>query len=130
MLAKVKPVDYFHVPEGQASVHERLEEWARWVRVRPIGWQVHPMFKQYRSHAWQWHTPEISTPVNLLQAVEVEKMVASLPDKHRDSLRWCYVLKGNPAGMAHRLAVSKDGLLELVNVGRTMLKNKLRLPIA
>ncbi len=123
---KTKPVDYFTVPANQGEMHDRLERWARWVIVRRHGWQTHPMFRQYRSHAWQWHTPEVVMPVNLVEALATEKAVASLPEKHRDSIRWCYVSRSNPTGCAQKLGVSKDGLLELIDAGRAMLKNKLR----
>ena len=117
-------VDYFLVPDGQLAIHERLEAWARWVRVRPSGWQVAPMFRQYRSKAWQWERPEPRPSVNIPEAVAMEKAVSLLPEKHREAIRWSYVFSGNPVGMARRLAVSKQGLLELVQAGRTMLTNR------
>lgn len=125
MLAKVKPVDYFYLPDHHQAVDARLQEWARWVRVRSFNWQTHPMWRNTTSNWRQWHQPEISDPVNTLAAMEVEKAVSKLPSKHRDALRWAYVFKGNPVAMARNLAVSKDGLMDLINNGRTMLKNSL-----
>ena len=124
MLAKVHSVDFHYVSDAHLAIDARLQEWARWVRVRPAGWQSHPMFKQYRSHAWQWHRPEYKTPVNTLEAHEMEKAVAKLPDKHRAAIRWSYVFSNNPIQMARRLAVSREGLLSLVVDGRSMLINR------
>jgi DNA-directed RNA polymerase specialized sigma24 family protein len=124
MLAKVHSVDFHYVSDAHQAIHERLELWARWVRVKPTGWQTHPMFKQYRSHSWQWHTPEIRTPVNTLEAHALEKAVSALPEKHRDAVRWSYVFQNNPLQMARRLGVSKEGLLALVVDGRAMLINR------
>lgn len=118
-------VDFFLVRDDHLAIHRRLEEWARWVRVRPHGWQVAPMFRQYRSKAWQWHTPELKTSVNVPEALEVERIVSMLPEKNRTALRWSYVFPGNPAAMARKLGVSLLGLRELVEQGRTMARNRL-----
>ena len=118
-------VDYSHVKPEHEAVHERLSNWARWVRVRPQGWQTAPMFRLYQSKARQWEAPVIQNPVDTLDAVVVEKAVSALPEKHRAAVRWSYVHSGNPVAMARALAVSKQGLADLVDSGRTMLKNRL-----
>ena len=119
-------VDYSHVQDRHQVIHERLENWRLWVTFRPNGWQVAPMFRMYHSKARQWHAPVIQTPVDTLDAVLVEKAVAALPEKHRAAVRWSYVHCGNPVAMARALAVSKQGLADLVGDGRTMLQNRLR----
>jgi hypothetical protein len=83
------------------------------------------MFRQYRSKSWQWHTPELRAAVNIPEAVAMEKAVSLLPEKHREAIRWCYVFAGGPVAiMARRLAVTKEGLMELihslVNSGQTL----------
>jgi DNA-directed RNA polymerase specialized sigma24 family protein len=117
-------IDYHYVSEKHENVNRLLVQWARWVKVRPTGWQTHPMFAQYRSKAWQWHVPELHTPINTLEAADMEKLVGGLPEKHRDAVRWHYVYTNSPAAMARQLAVSKQGLLDLVIDGRTMLVNR------
>ena len=117
-------VDFFEVHDRHLSIHSRLEEWARWVRVRPHGWQIQPMFRHYRSKAWQWERPEPKASINIAEAIETEKAVSLLPQKHREAIRWVYVACGNPGMMAKRLAVSKSALLTLVHEGRTMLQNR------
>ncbi len=118
-------IDFFLIADGHALIHGRLEEWARWVKVHPHGWQTHPMFKGYRSHAWQWERPEVQTPINTLRAAEMEKAVGALPEKQMWAIRWNYVFNGGPLVMARKLGVSMDGLQELVTQGRTMLKNRM-----
>ena len=117
-------VDYSHVPERHAAIHARLENWRRWVIVRPNGWQVAPMFRLYQSKSRQWEAPVIQNPVDTLDAVLVEKAVSALPEKHRAAIRWSYVHAGNPVAMARNLGVSKQGLADLVDSGRTMLNNR------
>ena len=117
-------VDYSHVPERHAAIHARLENWRRWVTVRPHGWQVAPMFRLYQSKSRHWEAPVIQNPVDTLDAVLMEKAVSALPEKHRDAIRWWYVHAGNPGAMARRLGVSKQGLADLVDAGRTMLQNR------
>ena len=118
-------VDYNYIKPEHEAIHARLVNWERWVRVRPHGWQTAPMFRMYQSKARQWHAPVIQTPVDTLDALLVEKAVAALPEKHRAAVRWSYVFAGNPVAMARSLAVSKHGLAELVDAGRTMLQNRL-----
>ena len=126
MLMRVTEiVDYNHVQDRHQVIHERLENWRRWVIVRPHGWQTAPMFRMYQSKSRQWHAPVIQTPVDTLDAVLVEKAVAALPEKHRAAIRWWYVHACNPVAMARALVVSKQGLADLVNAGRTMLGNLL-----
>ena len=118
-------VDFNHVATEHEAIHERLENWRRWVIVRPHGWQTAPMFRMYQSKAWQWEAPVIQNPVDTLDAALMEKAVYALPVKHREAVRWWYVYRRDPVAMARNLGVSKQGLAELVDAGRTMLQNKL-----
>lgn len=117
-------VDFFLVRDDHLAIHARLEDWARWVRVRPHGWQVAPMFRLYRSKAWQWERPDPKPSVNIPEAVEMEKAVSLLPEKNRTAVRWAYVRCDNPLRMARELGVTKQGLFDLVNVARMMLINR------
>jgi hypothetical protein len=133
-------VDFFLVAPQHEAVDERLRAWAAWVRVRPHGWHVQPMFRHYRPEGWEAResrrAPRVA--VNVPEAVEMEKAVSQLPEKHREAIRWCYFwssmssleAKANgrehgPAGMSRRLGVSKGGLLELIQTARTMLRNRI-----
>ena len=121
---KREDIDFHIVRDEHLGVHEALLNWSRWVRVRPHGWQVAPMFRQYRSKAWQWERPVIRDSINVLAAVAMEKAVSKLPEKHRDAIRWSYVFGGHPAKVARDLGVSKQGLSDLIDGGRTMLRNR------
>ena len=121
-------VDFNHVATEHEAIHARLENWRRWVTVRHHGWATAPMFRMYQSKARQWHAPVIQTPVDTLDAVLVEKAVAALPEKHRAAVRWNYVHCKDPVAMARTLAVSKQGLADLVDAGRTMLQNRIGKP--
>jgi hypothetical protein len=123
-MRREEHIDFHLIQDQHLSIHERLEAWARWVRVRPHGWQTAPMFRQYRSKAFQWHTPELRAAVNIPEAVEMEKAVSLLPEKNREAIRWVYVWRDSPVATAKRLAVTKAGLLDLIHAGRAMLKNR------
>lgn len=117
-------VDFCYVPPNQESMHARMNNWARWVRVRPHGWQTHPMWRgSVTPRSWDID-PHIRTALDTLDALLIERTVSKLPEKHRDALRWHYVRRVDPAGMARTLAVSRAGLLELVISGRTMTQNR------
>lgn len=112
------PVDFSYVPPEQEAVHRRLENWARWVRVRPPCGAVHPMWRQVLSSR-QWDThPQTRTEVDLVDAQRLECAVAVLPDKQRSALRWYYMHSAGPAVAARSLSVTTAGLSDLVKAGR------------
>lgn len=115
-------VDFNHVDEKHAAVHQRLEEWAIWVRPRGSSW-VQPMFRQFRS-AETWVAPEARITVDPLIAQATEKAVTALPADHRSSIQWCYVFRTNPRKACQLIGVSPAGLAELIRDGRQMLINR------
>ena len=127
MLMRVtETVDYCYVSLEHELIHARLLNWARWLRPRLSGWHTHPMWKNSRTPRHWEASPYIGTPVNTLDAAVLEKAVYALPEKHREAIRWWYVYRRDPVGMARLLGVSKQGLADLVNAGRTMLQNRLQ----
>jgi DNA-directed RNA polymerase specialized sigma24 family protein len=116
-------VDYNHVPAHQEAIHDRLVNWAKWCRSSG-GRTVHPMFRGYRDNYWE--AQPLPDYVSTIDATEVQKTMAHLPEKHRLAVQWCYVIKSSPPRMARELGTSKYGLLELINEGRTMISNRLR----
>ena len=119
-------VDYNYIKPEHETIHARLENWARWVRVRPQSWPTHPVWRKALTSK-QWDVvPHIPVPVNTLDAADMEKAVYALPVKHREAIRWSYVYGRGPVAMARTLGVSKQGLADLVDSGRTMLQNRLR----
>lgn len=126
MRAQDTIVDYNHVQDRHQAIHARLENWRRWVIVRPHGWQTHPMWRNSRTSR-QWEvSPYIGVPVNTIDAALMEQAVYALPEKHREAVRWWYVYRRDPVAMARNLGVSKQGLADLVEAGRTMLNNRLQ----
>ena len=117
-----KQADFNHVDEKHAAIHERLEEWAIWVRPRSASF-VQPMFRQFRS-AEGWFPTEARASVDPLKAQLTEKAVTSLPDDYRASIQWCYVYRTNPRKACKALGVSPNGLVELIRDGRQMLVNR------
>jgi DNA-directed RNA polymerase specialized sigma24 family protein len=119
----IEAVDYNHVPAHQRGIDERLTNWAKWCRASG-GRTVHPMFRGYRDNYWQ--AEPMPDYVSTIDATEVQKTMAHVPERQRIAVQWCYVIKSNPARMARELGVSRAGLLELINEGRTMISNRLK----
>lgn len=115
-------IDFAKVEPHQHAIHERLRNWAMWVVPR-AGYAISPMFRGYRSHAWQWHTPEIRETCDMLDAQAIEKLVGGLPPKHRSAVRWAYVYRVTPAIAARELGLSYEGLFKHLRDGRQMLMN-------
>jgi hypothetical protein len=116
-------IDFNRVELKHADINEKLENWARWVTPGRQSW-VSPMFKQYRSKAWQWHPREFSDRARPLEAAAMETAVSGLPEKHRYAIRWAYVWRSSPATAMRALGVSNEGLLLLLRDGRQMLINR------
>lgn len=120
-------VDFSSVPPSQWSMHDRLENWARWCRGSSgrDNAPASPMFALYRStDAKRKYGEETSVPINKLDAAEIAKGVAVLPSKHRRAIHWHYLHPYGPSGMAHELGVELAGLAQLVRDGRQMLINR------
>ena len=118
-------IDFQTVEPHQDAIHERLINWADWVSVRH-GTAIHPMWRQAKSNAWQWHIPEYRKTCDILDAQAIEKEIAKLPAQQRDAVRWCYVYRTHPRAAMKRLGLSAEGLLKAIRDGRQMLINRIR----
>jgi len=125
MLMKTRAyIDYNEVHPDHRAIHERLNNWRRWVRDSRSAWTAHPMWRHLQKKE-EVERGVCFIPVNSLDGHLLEKAVAALPEKHRYAIRWAYVYKGDPSGAARVAAVSKERLAELIREGRTMLVNRL-----
>lgn len=115
-------IDFNAVPFRQEHIHERLVNWARWVRPRRSSW-VHPMWRGFKASE-VWAETRVSVPLDPLDAQAVEKAVSGLPDAHRFSVRWCYVYGGNPRRAAREVGETLEGLAALISAARAMLINR------
>lgn len=115
-------VDFAYVEEKHRAIHERLEEWAIWVKPRRHS-SIHPMFRQYRSPP-SWVQTETRMSIDPLMAQATEKAVTALPNYHRAAVQWCYVFRSNPRKVCKALGVSHEGLGLLIRDGRQMLINR------
>lgn len=120
---KRESVDFFIIADRHLAIHDRLTNWARYVSVRGVRWQG-PIWRMGKSNGRQWHQPELTVPVNLLDGHKLEKAVGSLPGPHRDAIRWAYVFRTNPSRMRQHLGVTDSALYQLVTGGRNMLINR------
>lgn len=118
-------VDFARVPERQLAIHTRLENWRRWVVVRPHGWQTHPMWRNCKTPR-QWDIdPHIPQSLDTLDALAIERAISTMPVKHRDAIRWAYVGQRDVLGMCRALGLTKAGLCEFVEAARDMVKNRM-----
>lgn len=127
--AMSRNVDFSRIPTRHDAINLRLEAWARWVRVTPQRWGTQPMFRWARSNARQWETdPKVHETLNTLEAHETERAVSILPEPNRAAIRLVYVHSGlHFAAILRKLRVQPEALVQLVNDGRDMLKNRLQL---
>jgi DNA-directed RNA polymerase specialized sigma24 family protein len=116
-------IDFHAVPDGQLAMHDRLLNWARYVRVHVPHWQS-PIWRLGKSNTRQWEPPTLREDVDTLDGHAVEKAVSALPEKHREAVRWHYVWRTTPTYARRVLGVTNEGLQRLVIDGRTMLQNR------
>lgn len=115
-------IDFNAVSFAHEPIHERLTNWARWVRPRASSW-VHPMWRNYKPDNWYRVVSE-NSGLDPLDAQAVEKGVSALPDAHKFAIRWCYVYGGQPRKAAQHVGESLEGLQVLIVQGRSMLINR------
>lgn len=120
--------DLFHIAPRHGQIDARLSEWARWVKVHPRLIAMQPMWRYAKSNARQWEVdPPIHIEINTMAAMETEKAVAALPEKNREAIRWCYVWPYIPLYVIRRqLGLTKDALAQVIDDGRDILENRLR----
>ena len=116
--------DFFSVDPKHRQIDTRLDNWSRWVQVRPSSF-VQPMFKGVRSSEVFGHN-EISVPINSLDAASMEKQVSALPVRNRDAIRWAYVYRIQPWRFCRNMGINQTQLAELIHDGRQMLVNRAR----
>ncbi len=119
--------DYSRIAERHKDINLRLERWGRWITKTGQGGRTHPMFAQYRSHAWQWEAPEIHVPGTPGENLEIERLVSSLPENHRTATRWAYAFPWVPVSIVrHALGLTRAGLAEMLDEARDMLNNRMK----
>ncbi|OXE36922.1 MAG: hypothetical protein CGW95_04885 [Phenylobacterium zucineum] len=106
-------------------VHDRLLNWARWV-TPGMSPKVSPMFRDYRSHAWQWHPREHRLACDPIEAQQIERIIAKLPHAHRESLRWCYVYQSRVSKACRTIGAAPPALMTYIHDGRGMVDLALR----
>ncbi len=119
-------VDFSSVLPSHWAMHDRLENWAREMRGgdKQSG-KASPMFELCKSgYARREYGATTDVPVDRSDAILVAKGVGNLPEKNRKAIQWLYLHPGNPMGNARSLAVSLQGLADLVKDGRQMLINR------
>lgn len=120
-------IDFHQVSLIHEETHERLLNWARWVRPNHARSGLQPMFRQYRSTETVSDPQQARIPVDPMDGHEVEKVVTSLPEKHMVALQWSYVYPWVPLWRVRReLAVTEAALNALMDGGRSMVKNRLK----
>jgi hypothetical protein len=119
----MKPhIDFNAVSYAHEPMHERLVNWARWLRPRASSW-VHPMWRGFKSSdTLSGHA--VTVPLNQLDAQAMEKGVSALPESHKFALRWCYVYGGQPRRAAAHVGETLEGLQVLIVNSRQMLINR------
>jgi len=118
-------VDFAYVRPEHKVIDARLANWSRWAKGRGSGPSVSILGRLYRAPRQDWRTvPQAIMPVDAIDAAKVERAVTQLPAKHRLALCWCYIAGSDPRGAARTLAVTMDGLAELVHDARQMLVNR------
>ncbi len=119
-----EPVDFFIIRISHDVIHGRLINWSRWANPRGARTSTLPMFHGYKPYLY----PEVKgggIPIDTLDAVAVQKLMAHIPEKHRWVIQWTYQYPFiSVPKVCRRLAVSREGLAELLHDARSMLNNR------
>lgn len=121
-------IDLHHIDARHDAINIRLEQWARWVTVRPQAWKMQPMFRSYRApRQYAYETADIKVAPNTLECHEIERIVSHLPEKHRHALRWFYVYPYiSDSRIRRELGETRAGLVDLLHRSRSMVVNRLK----
>lgn len=121
---KQSAVDFSHVPEHQRAMDARLANWAKWCGRDVASPSTSPMFILMPRLIRAEPGSPVATDADHEDAARIAKGVAALPEKHRQSLAWCYIKPCAPVHAVRRLGVTMRGLADLVVDARQMLINR------
>jgi hypothetical protein len=119
-------IDFHEVLPKHRALDVELRNWARWIKPGRGGSGTHPMFRYYRSSDVHEAAPLNVEPIRPMDAMRMEKAITAMPERHRISLQWCYYYCHQGASIAvacRALAVSNQGLIDLIHTARQMLTN-------
>ena len=119
-------IDFHFVEPHQIAIHDRLINWARYVKPHGLTVQMAPIWCLGKSNTRQWHAPEPRIEVDILDGMKLEKAVCALPHVHKGAIRWAYVFPTKPTKACAKLGLSEQGLLKAIRDGRQMLLNRIR----
>jgi hypothetical protein len=120
---KREDIDFFVVEDHHLVIHERLNNWARYVKPGLPVAQA-PIWRLGKSNTRQWHEPQGREEVNTIDGQRLEIAVRLLPVPHRDALRWMYVWRSHPAHARKVLKATNADVMRLVRDARSMLMNR------
>lgn len=105
-----------------------LLNWAAWLRGSGGSPQESPMFRLYRSSFARGGYGQLTraAAVHSGLAVDVERIMRQLPERHRDVLVGWYVERAAPWNLARNVGITKDELAPTLHDARTMAKNRMR----
>jgi DNA-directed RNA polymerase specialized sigma24 family protein len=127
-------------PQIDLEIHDRLVAWAKWARGRHLPNCLHVICRSIESGFLApagdvWMTAEealkasikASEPISRGDEWETERIVSSLPGRHRDVLRLHYVVfKRMPMVQKRKLlGVTEDDYWVLLTRAGQMLRNRL-----
>jgi hypothetical protein len=113
-------VDFHRIEPQHTYIHGRLCNWRLYVHVRPDqGWRSSPMWRNVKSSAWQWHTPEHRPTCDMIDGQLLEECIRKLPHHHRFIIRWNYVYGGDPAGIARKMGMTTARMYTVLCEART-----------
>jgi hypothetical protein len=121
---KREPIDLHAVKPIHLVIHDRLLNWALWCRGGLRGGStMSPMFIGFR--AGYEEAPVIQMPIDCLDGHRVEKIVVSLPERHRTILQWSYVHSHIPVRkVCQALGVPYRDLPDMIHDARAMVRNR------
>jgi DNA-directed RNA polymerase specialized sigma24 family protein len=119
---KREDIDFHAVLPQHARIHDRLINWALWSHSNPKRAQA-PIWMLGKP-AQHWDKPPAPAIVDVQDALRLERAICKLPETHRKSLIWSYILRSGPKKIAGHLEVSFIALRDLVHSARQMLANR------
>lgn len=93
------------------NLRERLENWARYYKVRLSQDTCGSIEKRYQSNYRQWlelHEIHTSVATDMWDAQEVEKAWTEISFRHKMILKWHYITGRDPRNSSVKLKLSKE----------------------
>ena len=114
------------MPTSASALDDRIDNWKRWARSTGRSAHVCQSIESRYTSPQTWHPTAISIPIDIKDALAVEKAITALPGAHKGVVVYFVIYPGqDPFKVAKKLAIKRWSMDGLFAKAMSMIANTL-----